>query len=66
MRVYRFIKALIKYVLTGEQVNQRLYDTRLEICSTCTDRCGKTCCICGCYLSKKAQWSTESCPKNKW
>ena len=66
MRVFRFIWALIKYMIKGDHVNQREYDTRLEICSNCKDRCGKTCCLCGCYLSKKAKWSTESCPKNKW
>jgi hypothetical protein len=66
MRIFRFIKALIKYIFIGSQVEQREYDLRLEICSNCKDRCGKKCCICGCYLSKKAQWSTESCPKNKW
>jgi len=53
-------------MIKGDHVNQREYDTRLEICSNCKDRCGKTCCLCGCYLNKKAKWSTESCPKNKW
>ncbi len=66
MRIFRFIKALLKYIFIGNQVNQREYDMRLEICSACNDKCGKKCCLCGCYLNKKAQWSTESCPKNKW
>ncbi len=65
-KVFRFIKALIRYIFIGETVSQRVYDTRLEICNSCSDKCGKTCCLCGCYLSKKAKWSTESCPKNKW
>jgi len=66
MIVFRFIKALIKYILWGEQVTQLVYDQRITKCEKCDDRCGSTCCICGCYLSKKAQWSSESCPKNKW
>ncbi len=65
-KIIRFLKALIKYIFTGSQVDQREYNMRLTICSNCKDRCEKKCCICGCYLSKKAQWSTESCPKNKW
>ena len=66
IRVIRFIKALVKYLIWGEQVEQRVYDQRMMICTSCSDRCGKKCCLCGCYVSKKAQWSTESCPKNKW
>jgi hypothetical protein len=66
IRVIRFIKALVKYLIWGEQVEQRVYDQRMMICTSCNDRCGKKCCLCGCYVSKKAQWSTESCPKNKW
>lgn len=66
IRLFRFIKALVKYIIWGETVDQRVYDTRLEICSNCNDKCGKTCCLCGCYLTKKAKWSSEACPKNKW
>ena len=66
MRILRFILALVKYFFIGERVDRRLYDTRLEICAVCKDRCGNKCCVCGCYLNKKAKWSTESCPKNKW
>ena len=35
MRIFRFLKALIKYIFTGSQVDQREYDLRLEICSNC-------------------------------
>ena len=66
IRVFRFIKALLKYILWGEQVTQLVYDERIAKCEKCKDRCGRTCCLCGGYLSKKAQWSSESCPKNKW
>ena len=66
IRFFRFIKALIKYIIWGDQVTADKYNSRIAICDTCSDKCGKTCCICGCYLHKKAKWSTEECPKNKW
>jgi hypothetical protein len=66
MRVLRFLYALIKYILIGDRVTSDKYNMRMDICHNCTDRCGSKCCLCGCYLKKKAKWSTESCPKNKW
>ncbi len=66
MRIFRFLKALIKYIIWGSQVTADKYNDRILICNTCSDKCGDKCCICGCYLNKKAKWSTESCPKNKW
>jgi len=66
IRVFRFIYALIKFILIGDTVDDNKYNTRLVICDNCKDKCGRTCCICGCYIKKKAKWSTESCPKNKW
>ena len=64
IRLFRFLYALIKYVLKGDSVSSDKYNNRLEICNICKDKCGSTCCICGCYIKKKAKWSTESCPKN--
>lgn len=66
MKVLRFIKALFKYVIWGDTASDKVFNSRIKICEECRDRCGKTCCICGCYLNKKAKWTTESCPKNKW
>jgi len=66
MRLLRFLKALFKYIIWGDQVATDKYNNRLAICNQCSVRCGKKCCVCGCYLNKKAKWSTESCPKNKW
>jgi len=65
-RLIRFIIALFKYIIWGDQVTNDKYISRIKICDSCSDKCGSKCCICGCYLSKKARWSTESCPKNKW
>ena len=66
MKVIRFIIALFKYIIWGDQVTTDKYNNRMAICEQCTSRCGNKCCICGCYLNKKAKWSTESCPQNKW
>lgn len=64
--IIRFIIALFKYIIWGDQVTSDKYNNRISICNQCSDKCGNKCCICGCYLKKKAKWSTESCPKNKW
>lgn len=66
MRIFKFIQALFKYLIWGDRVSVDKYNTRMSICDTCTYRCGTKCGVCGCYLTKKAKWSTESCPKNKW
>jgi len=66
IKVFRFIIALFKYIIWGDQVTNDKYISRIAICDVCSDKCGSKCCICGCYLSKKAKWSTESCPQNKW
>jgi hypothetical protein len=66
MRVVRFIWALIKYILVGERVNTVIYQTRLNTCKLCEYLKNRQCSLCGCYIKKKAKWSTESCPKNKW
>ena len=52
MKVIRFIIALTKYIIWGDQVTTDKYNNRMAICD--------------CYLKKKAKWSTESCPQNKW
>jgi len=66
MRAVRFIWALIKYLIWGDRVSTEVQQTRLSICYTCKDLCDTKCCVCGCYVKKKTQWSTEVCPKNKW
>ena len=65
-RLIRFIIALFKYIIWGDQVTTDKYISRIAICDSCSDKCGSKCCIGGCYLNVKAKWSTESCPKNKW
>ena len=66
MKALRFIWALFKYILWGEEVTHEVKDHRLSICHQCPHRLDKNCGICGCSLERKARWSSESCPKKKW
>jgi len=68
MRIFRFIKALWRYIFYGKRVSFGLYVSRLYICDQCSNlnRDKWTCNKCGCYLDKKAKMSTEKCPDNKW
>jgi hypothetical protein len=66
MKLLKFVYALIKYIFTGTSVNASVYRERLSICNTCSHLKNDQCNICGCYVKRKAKWSTESCPKNKW
>jgi hypothetical protein len=67
-RVFRFIKALWRYIWYGEKVTFDQFTYRMEICKNCPDvkKDNWTCGICGCYLDKKLKMSTEKCPKGKW
>ena len=68
MRVIRFLKAIFKYILYGQQTSIDIYIDRLTICRNCNNfNCEKWICKkCGCYLDKKAKMNTESCPDDKW
>lgn len=65
-RIFRFIKALFKYILFGQDVSSDIHLYRYNICLSCKHLNGKKCNICGCYVKTKTRWSTESCPINKW
>lgn len=68
--MFRFIRALLRYAIYGhfKKVEFGEYAERLNTCSKCEhiNRDKWTCGICGCYLTKKAKWSTETCPTEKW
>lgn len=66
MKAIRFIIALFKFILWGEEVTGEEKQSRLAICETCEFREDKKCGKCGCYLIKKTSWSSESCPEKKW
>lgn len=70
MRIFRFLRSLIRYAVYGhfKEVSFNEYANRIHICSQCENLNKEkwTCGICGCYLTKKAKWSTECCPIEKW
>lgn len=67
-RVFRFIRALYRYILYGKRVDFDTYVGRLEKCRDCgmVDRDGWSCGSCGCYLVHKAKMDTEDCPEKRW
>lgn len=68
VRVFRFLKALWKYILHGKRVDFFTYVHRLKLCETCEYLNSEkwSCDKCGCYLDKKCKMSSETCPLNKW
>lgn len=66
MRMIRFIKALVKYIIFGKRVEFADYIFRLRVCNECPLRDDWKCGKCGCYLDKKAKMSTETCPEGNW
>ena len=67
-RIFRFIKALWRYMWYGNMVSFDTYITRLNSCKGCkyVNKEKWTCDNCGCYLVKKCKMSTEKCPTGKW
>ena len=74
-RLFRFIKALWRYILYGNKVGFVEYVSRLDECCLCGHFGSRDnppnpnkwiCSECGCYVTKKAKMSTEKCPIGKW
>jgi len=66
-----FGKAVVKHVADrGRKVSDDVYLARLTICSHCPSlnskrfSCNQQ--TCGCRLTSKASWRSESCPLQKW
>ncbi len=64
-------KAVAKHVSDGgRKVDESQFQERLNICRNCpscdTERmvCQEK--KCGCKLTLKASWRSETCPENKW
>ena len=68
MRLIRFLKAIIKFIIFGKQTTIDEYINRLTICKSCDkfDNEKWVCKKCGCFLDKKAKMNTEKCPDDKW
>lgn len=65
-RVFTFIKALVKYIRHGKNVDILTQNIRLEQCNKCIHNKMNTCELCGCVITTKIKWSTEACPLEKW
>ena len=67
-RIFRFIKALCKYILHGKRIGFHEYEFRIGVCDVCyhLDADKWKCRKCGCYVDKKAKMSTEECPEGYW
>jgi len=62
-----FAKSAVKHAAGGfEQSTFEEYVERLMWCSSCEYRDKDRCTECGCFVSKKAHWRAEDCPKGKW
>jgi len=65
-----FSKAVVKHVADGfEKVTLPVYQIRLNTCNECEEWYSEGRCLhpkCGCFLSNKAWWASESCPEGKW
>jgi len=68
--LFRFIRAIFRYAIYGhfKKTSFEEYSRRLDKCAECRylNEEKWTCGICGCYLVKKAKWSTETCPAEEW
>lgn len=70
-RAANYGKAVVRHVADGSKhVGDDVYLARLTICVDCPSfepeqtRCKER--SCGCRLTKKARWRSESCPLSKW
>ena len=68
VQIANFATALVKYTKAGfKNVDATTYDDRTMACLGC-DKLTKDgrCTHCGCWVSEKALWASESCPEGKW
>ena len=65
-QILRFLIALFRYIIFGGTVTSEVYEHRINLCNACEYNENSRCTICTCYVKKKAKWTTEICPKNKW
>lgn len=67
-RIFRFLKAIIKYILFGKVLDNKTIQKRISICNSCElyDKTHDKCEKCGCYIHFKCILNTEICPINKW
>jgi hypothetical protein len=60
------LKAQIRYMRYGKELEIKEVAKRLTICGTCRYENKGVCGSCGCILLEKAPMSTENCPELFW
>jgi len=66
-RVVNFATSALNHAKNGfKMADEKLYQSRLDICTSCNKNKNGTCQECGCILSIKASWDSEKCPIDKW
>jgi hypothetical protein len=68
-KITNFTIAAAKFAAGGFiKSSKELYQSRVLTCLSCRyyNSTKDECNICGCPIEVKAEWKTESCPKNKW
>lgn len=62
-------RSIANYAKGGfANVSNNVQEERMLICQSCEffDKTKEICLKCGCYLSIKTRWASESCPEGKW
>ncbi len=70
-KVARLGKAVVRHAADGfRKLTDAEYEQRIAVCRECpacdVERlvCGDV--KCGCFLTRKARWRSESCPRDQW
>ncbi len=62
-----FAAASIKHALSGfSTVSDEVYAERIKICEFCDQNKNWECLKCGCSISIKSRWMSQTCPLEKW
>lgn len=67
-KIVNLATAITKRVKSDfKNTSKEVFEARLKICNDCQYKTKDwRCDQCGCYLSVKAKWESETCPVGKW
>lgn len=67
IRFVPFLRAIFRHLEDGcARVALETFVARLTVCNSCSLRQGDRCLACGCIITTKARWRSESCPAERW